>query len=105
MIHSFQLNSFIHSNFGIKIESFTPPTPSVSEHQWYHGTLDRSESNQVLLKYAKSLTEADRSDEPQVSSDITSITLPLITIIKKMNGIFVAGYIRRIPYKIFKARR
>lgn len=52
-MHSIERSEFIqiiHEN--IFTESYTPPTPNVHRYQWYHGTLDRAESNQMVLQYA-----------------------------------------------------
>lgn len=43
-------------------ENYTPPPALVYQSQWYHGTLDRSESNQILRKYAKNMIENRKSE-------------------------------------------
>lgn len=39
------------------VEHYTPPPALVHQSQWYHGTLDRSESNQILRKFAMNMSE------------------------------------------------
>lgn len=38
-------------------DKFTPAPALVYQSQWHHGTLDRSESNQILRKFAKNMSE------------------------------------------------
>lgn len=43
-------------------DNYTPSPALVHQSQWYHGTLDRSESNQILRKYAKNMNENRKSE-------------------------------------------
>ena len=70
-------------------EAYTPLPATVYQFQWYHGTLDRIESNQILKKFATTLelkdpkveldaaeghTEDDSSNtEPPVKISVSSI--------------------------------
>lgn len=38
-------------------ENYSPPLATVHQHQWYHGTLDRNESKQILQQFANSMKE------------------------------------------------
>lgn len=55
----------IHEIFKIEFffsEEYNYPPASVYKFQWYHGTLDRTESNQILRQFAKSLVERHKND-------------------------------------------
>lgn len=45
------------------LENYKPPTPNVHEYQWYHGTLDRNESKQIILQYANNFDYKDHRGE------------------------------------------
>lgn len=34
------------------LDAYREPEPPTYKHQWYHGTLDRHESNKILKQYA-----------------------------------------------------
>lgn len=40
--------------------NYTPGPADVHQSQWYHGTLDRNESNQILRKYAKNMSDSKK---------------------------------------------
>lgn len=36
--------------------------PTVHQYQWYHGTLDRNESNQLIIQYTNNMPEQEQSE-------------------------------------------
>lgn len=47
------------------LENYNPPPATVYRFQWYHGTLDRLESNHILKQYAKNLGGIDEYSQNQ----------------------------------------
>lgn len=53
-----------HHEVAAYLESYKEPDPMTYKYQWYHGTLDRHESNKLLLQYASS----QRSKDPDFNA-------------------------------------
>lgn len=47
-----------------QIDNYVPPQPTVYKYQWYHGTLDRSESNKILKEHATILARSAGDPDP-----------------------------------------
>lgn len=48
-----------HQDVIAYLDSYTEPEPPTFKYQWYHGTLDRHESNRVLKQYAAAQLSKD----------------------------------------------
>lgn len=47
-------------------DNYIPPAATTYTSEWDHGTLDRSESKEILHKYADNMLEAKRGDPNSV---------------------------------------
>lgn len=78
-----------HTKVVAFLENYTPPPATVYKFQWYHGTLDRNESNKILKQYASSMgfkdnysnkTDPDASAEDENTNSDTEKFLVSFTI-------------------------
>lgn len=55
--------SFIFTPNCASAESYIPPEPKTSQSQWYHGTLDRKEAQNILNQHAQIMMDKRKSDQ------------------------------------------